>query len=430
MIKTSITMQELRRKIYIKAKAEKAHRFWGLYVHVCKMETLKESYRMAKANNGSPGIDGLTFVAIEELGVEGFLMDIKASLEEGTYRPSRNRVREIPKGGGKTRKLGIPTIRDRVVQGALKLVLEPVFEADFQDGSYGYRPKRTAHQAVERVAEAVVKEKTRVIDLDLRSYFDTVRHHILLGKVAKRVSDSRVLRLLKQILKAGGKMGVPQGGVISPLLSNLYLNEVDRMLERAKEVTREGKYTHIEYARFADDCVVLVDGHRKWDWLWAGVVRRLREELDKVQVHINEEKTKLLDLGEGDSFGFLGFEFRRARTRSRKWGVNYRPKMQARVKLLDKLRDVFRRHESQPLTRVRDLINPILRGWVRYFRIGHSSRTFGYVKDWLTKKMRRHVVKAKGKRGFGWKRWSTRGLYAMYNVYNDFRVTPRKVAPT
>ena len=147
--------------------------------------------------------------------------------------------------------LGIPTIRDRVVQGALKLILEPIFEADFQDGSYGYRPRRTAHQAVERIAAAVVQRKTRVIDVDLRAYFDTVQHNVLLEKVAERVNDNQVMRLLKQILKVGGKRGVPQGGVISPLLSNIYLNEIDKMLERAKDVTRNGRYTYLEYARFA-----------------------------------------------------------------------------------------------------------------------------------------------------------------------------------
>ena len=299
MIKTSITLQELRRKIYMKAKADKPHRFWGLYVHVCKTITLTESYQMAKRNNGAPGIDGMTFDDIEKAGVEGFLGNIQEQLVNGTYQPIRNRIKEIPKANGKTRKLGIATIRDRVVQGAVKLILEPVFESDFQDGSYGYRPKRTAHQAIERVAEAVVKEKTRVIDLDLKSYFDTVKHHILLAKIAERIADEKIMRLLKQMLKIGGKEGVPQGSVLSPLMSNIYLNEMDKMLEKAKETTREGKYTHVEYARFADDVVILVDGHPKWDWLWAGINKRLREELDKLQVHINEEKTRQLDLIKG-----------------------------------------------------------------------------------------------------------------------------------
>lgn len=303
MIKTSNTLQDLRRKIYLKAKADQSHRFWGLYVHVCKLATLEEAYRMAKRNNGAPGIDGVTFDRIEQEGVAGFLAAIQQELINGSYQPTRNRIKEIPKANGKTRKLGIPTIRDRVVQGAVKLIIEPVFEADFQDGSYGYRPKRTAHQAIERVAEAVVKEKTRVVDLDLKAYFDTVKHALLLDKVALRIADEKILRLLRQMLKAGGKQGVPQGGVIAPLLSNIYLNEVDKMLEKAKEVTREGWYTHLEYARFADDLVILVDEHPKWNWLWEGVKKRLWEELGKLQVDINEEKTRQLDLVQGDSFG-------------------------------------------------------------------------------------------------------------------------------
>ena len=218
MIKTPIRLQDLRKRIYIKAKAEKHWRFWGLFVHVCKMETLREAYRTAKRNKGAPGIDGVTFQAIEEAGLEEYLQKLRDELVSGTYRPMRNRQKKIPKGNGRYRTLGIPTIRDRVVQGAVKLILEPIFGADFQDGSYGYRPKRTAHEAVQRVARAVVEQKTRVLDLDLKAYFDTVRHDILLRKVAARVQDGQVLRLLKLILKASGKRGVPQGGVISPFL--------------------------------------------------------------------------------------------------------------------------------------------------------------------------------------------------------------------
>src|SRR5919198_2721 len=239
MTKAPSSLQDLRRSLYVKAKAEPAWRFWGLYVHVCKRETLYEAYRMAKENDGAPGIDGVTFEAIEESGVASFLEQIRDELVSNTYRPMRARKKEIPKDGGKkVRVLSIPTIRDRVVQGALKLILEPIFEADFQSGSYGYRPKRTAHQAVNRVATAIVQWKTQIIDLDLRAYFDTVRHHLLLEKVARRINDDEVMRLLKLMLTSSGKQGVPQGGVISPLLSNIYLTEVDRMLERAKEATR------------------------------------------------------------------------------------------------------------------------------------------------------------------------------------------------
>lgn len=422
MIKTPINLQDLRRKIYTKAKADTAWRFWGLYVHVCKMETLHEAYLLAKKNNGAPGIDGVTFEAIEQSGVAAFLQQIRDELVAHTYRPMRNRRQEIPKDGGKVRVLGIPCIRDRVVQGALKLILEPIFEADFQPGSFGYRPKRKAHDAVQRVAEAIVKNKTRIIDIDLRAYFDNVQHDLLLAKVAQRVSDPDVLHLLKMILKASGKKGVPQGGVISPLLSNLYLNEVDKMLEKAKETTRNGKYTYIEYARYADDLVILVDAFPRHDWLLRAVDKRLREELAKLHVEINEEKSRVVDLGKGESFGFLGFEFRRVRSRQGKWRPNYAPKAKKRTTLLGTLREIFRRCQSQRVGQVVALINPILRGWVDYFAVGNSSRCFGYIKDWVEKKVRRHLMRARNRRGFGWTRWSRRWLYETLGLFDGYGV--------
>src|SRR6058998_4274206 len=199
MTKASIGLQDLRRRIYVKAKAEPSWRFWGLYVHVCKVETLRAAYEMAKKNDGAPGVDGVTFAAIEAQGAEALLEQLRDELTGRTYKPLPARRQEIPKDGGKVRVLSIPAIRDRVVQGGLKLILEPIFEADFQPGSFGYRPERTAHEAVQRVAEAIVKCKTRVIDIDLRAYFDNVRHDLLLAKVAQRVSDAEVLHLLKMI---------------------------------------------------------------------------------------------------------------------------------------------------------------------------------------------------------------------------------------
>ena len=422
MTKAPISLQDLRRSLYVKAKAEPTWRFWGLYVHVCKMETLYEAYRMAKENGGAPGIDGVTFKAIEESGVEGFLRQIRDELITSTYRPMRARKKEIPKDGGKVRVLSIPSIRDRVVQGALKLILEPIFEADFQPGSYGYRPKRTAHQAVARVAQAIVESKTRIIDIDLRAYFDNVQHYLLLEKVARRVQDDEVMRLLKMMLKATGEKGVPQGGVISPLLSNLYLTEVDRMLERAIATTRNGKYTYVQYARFADDLVILIDSYPRHDWLVKAVNKRLREELAKLRVEINEEKSRLANLAKGDSFGFLGFEFRRILSRKGVWRPNYAPKLKKRTALLGKLRDVFRRFASQLVGRVIEVINPILRGWVNYFAVGHSSRCFSFVKDWVEKKIRRHLMRARKRKGFGWQRWSRQWLYSELGLFNAYRV--------
>jgi RNA-directed DNA polymerase len=422
MTKASSSLQDLRRKIYVKAKADQSWRFWGLYVHVCRWETLAEAYRLAKQNKGAPGVDGVSFDDIEHEGVQQFLDGIQQELIDGTYRPVPNRRVEIPKDNGKTRMLGIPCIRDRVVQGALKLILEPIFESDFQSGSFGYRPKKTAHEAINRVADSIVRERVQVVDIDLKAYFDTVRHDILLTKVAQRVDDPKIMRLLKLILKANGKRGVPQGGLISPLLSNLYLNEVDRMLEKAKEVTRTGKYIHLEYARFADELVVLVDGCRKWRWLVKAVMTRLGQEFQKLGVELNTEKTKVVDLSAGGVFSFLGFHFRRAITRNGKAGVLFMPTMKARKSLTQKLKAIFRRFQSQPISRVISLINPILRGWVNYFRVGMSSQCFGYVKDWVEKKIRRHLMKARGYRGFGWDRWSRSWLYKELGLFRDYYV--------
>jgi RNA-directed DNA polymerase len=395
------------------------------------METLRQAYALAKENDGAPGVDGVTFEVIEAQGVEAFLEQIRDELVQLTYKPLPARKQEIPKDGGKVRVLSIPAIRDRVVQGALKLILEPIFEADFQPGSFGYRPKKSAQEAVDRVAKAIDRCKTRVIDLDLRSYFDNVRHDLLLAKVAKRVDDDDVMHLLKIMLKANGRCGVPQGGVISPLLSNIYLNEVDRMLERAKEATRYGKYIGIEYARFADDLVILIDAYRRHDWLLPAVEKRLREELVAVRVEVNEEKSRIVDLCRGESFGFLGFDFRRIRSRRGAWRVQYTPKLKKRTALLRKLRAVFRRYRSQPVERVIYLINPMLRGWVNYFAVGHSSECFNFIQSWVEKKVRRHMMHARQREGFGWKRWSRRWLYDSLKLFNGYRVRrPQpKVAP-
>jgi RNA-directed DNA polymerase len=426
MIKTPISLQDLRRSLYVKAKTEPTWRFWGLYVHICKRETLQEAYQVAKHNDGAPGIDGETFEAIEESGVESFLKQIQDELVQHTYQPKPARKKEIPKdGGNKVRVLSIPAIRDRVVQGALKLILEPIFEADFQPGSYGYRPKRTAQAAVLRVEQAIVQGKTRIIDLDLRAYFDSVQHSVLLEKVAGRVQDADVMRLLRLILKSTGKKGVPQGGVISPVISNVYLNEVDKMLERAIAATRRGPYTQIQYARFADDLVVLVDSHPRQDWLVKAVDKRLREELAKLKVEINEEKTRMVNLSKGKSFGFLGFEFRLIRSRQGKWRTQLVPKMKKRTALLRKLKTIFRRYRSQPVRRVIEEINPILRGWVNYFTVGHSSRCFSLIKLWVEKKIRRHLMRARGRHGFGWKRWSAQWLYDKLGIFNNYRVSRR-----
>ncbi len=283
--------------------------------------------------------------------------------------------------------------------------------------------RRSQRRLPRRVTEAIVSGKTYVIDLDLRSYFDTVRHHIVLEKVARRGRDEEVLWLLRLLLKASGKQGVPQGGVISPLLSNVYLNEVDQMLERAKEVTRQGQWMGVEYARFADDLVILVDSHPRQRWLRQAVEKRLREELAKLQVEVNEDESHRVELEQGESFGFLGFEFRRIRSRRGRWIPLRMPQGKKRTALLRKLREIFRGSRSQPVGGLIAKINPILRGWVKYFAVGHSSRCFSYIRDWVEKKIRRHLGRACQRQGFGWKRWSRERLYKTLGLFDEYRVS-------
>jgi RNA-directed DNA polymerase len=216
------------------------------------------------------------------------------------------------------------------------------------------------------------------------------------------------------------------------VLSNLYLDEVDRMLERARENTRRGKYTFIEYARFADDLVILIDAHPQHDWLMKAVEKRLREELAKLHVQINEEKSRVVNLERGESFGFLGFDFRRVRSLQGAWRPQYAPKLKKRTALLRKIKEVFRRYRSQPVARVIELINPILRGWVNYFAAGHAGRCFRYIKDWVAKKVRRHMMQARKRKGFGWRRWSKQWIYETLGLFDGYRVRyfVPKVVPT
>lgn len=266
--------------------------------------------------------------------------------------------------------------------------------------------------------------KTRVIDIDIRSYFDTIRHDILLSKIAKRVQDDNVMRLLKLILKSSGKIGVLQGGPLSPLISNIYLNEVDIMLEKAKEVTATNGYSNLEYTRWADDVVILVDGFRKHRWIQGAVIKRFKEELTKLKLELNEEKTKVINLEkEKLSLTFLGFRFRKVKDRNtgRSWTMRT-PTVEARSKLQQKIREIFRRNRARPVKEVVQEINPVLRGWVNYFRIGHSSQCFCYIKDWTEKKVRRHMRKAQQKSGFGWNRWSKQAIYRRTELFNDYQI--------
>jgi RNA-directed DNA polymerase len=427
MIKAPMGLQELRRRIYRKAKSDKAHRFWGLFVHIAKIETLKEAYRIAKRNGGAPGIDGQTFEDIEAAGLASFLEEVREELMSGRYNPKPNRLVDIPKDEGKVRTLQIPCIRDRVVQGALKLILEAIFEADFCPSSYGYRPRRSPHRALAEVRRSVLRRMSTVIDVDLSCYFDTIRHSVLLDKIAKRVQDPQVLHLVKQILKAGGKIGVPQGGPFSPLAGNIYLNEVDWAFDAIRRKTAQGPYEAVNYHRFADDIVITISGHRtKRGWA-ERALQRLEEQLAPLGVALNHEKTKLVDTLKGEAFGFLGFDLRRVPKRK---GDGYyllmTPKKKARKAIKAKIRDIIRHGGATPAKTIVADINAALAGWVNYFRVGNASRAFSEVRDYTEMKVRTLLTRRKRRRkcSIGWRRWSNEYLYDVLGLYWDWTIHP------
>jgi group II intron reverse transcriptase/maturase len=407
MIKASISLQDLRRRIYRKAKSDKAHRFWGIFVHVTKTETLHEAYRLSKRNGGAHGVDGLTFDDVEAMGRDQFIEDIRQELINGTYRPQKNRRVDIPKDNGKIRTLQIPCIRDRVVQGALKQILEAIFEADFCDNSYGYRPKRSPHRALAEVRRSVMRRMSNVVDVDLSSYFNTIQHSKLLNLIAKRVQDPEVLKLVKQIIRATGRVGVPQGGPFSPLAANIYLNEVDWAFDAIRRQTAQGSYEAVNYHRFSDDIVITVSGHwTKRGWAQRAM-ERLQEELAPLGVRINRDKTRIVNTLKGEAFTFLGFDFRRV-PKKRKDGhfILMTPKKKARKAVKAKIRDIIHNGGATPSKELVSKINEVLAGWVIYFRIGNSSRAFSEVRDYVEMKVRTLLSRRKrrNKRSIGWRR--------------------------
>ena len=416
MTKPTINLQELRAKIGHRAKSAPAHRFWGIHVHLTKLDTLEAAYLEAKRNGGAPGADCETFESIEGRGRAEFLTELAAELRSGTYRPRPYRRREIPKEGGKVRVISIPAVRDRVVQGALRLILEPIFEADFSDSSFGARPKRSAHEAIEKVRAALRQRRHRVVDVDLARYFDTIRHDRMLAKVARRVEDGKVLAMVKQFLKCTGDRGVPQGSPLSPLLANLALNGLDHMLDRGSGF--------LTYARYLDDMVVLTPNSAKGR-VWADrALERIRWEAEAIGVSLNTEKTRIVTMtDERAVFAFLGFEFRWVPSKKTGWWypcMTPRPKTVTAV--LRKIRDTLRVSQHLPMQAVVAKLNEILRGWVNYFRVGNSSQAFNKVKYHVERKVRRFAAKKSKRTGFGWKRWSSAVVYGTWGLFGDYRL--------
>lgn len=427
MTKTPISVQELRRRMYWKAKSEKEHRFWGIFVHVTRIEVLAEAYRLAKRNGGAPGIDGLTFQDVDVQGVEPFLQSIRDDLIAGNYKPQANRFVAIPKGDGTTRTLQIPSIRDRVVQGALKWVLEAIFEADFCPNSYGFRPKRSPRRALAEVRRSILRRMNMVIDVDLSKYFDTIRHDILLEKIARRVQDPQVLHLVKLILKATGKRGLPQGGPLSPLAANIYLNDVDWYFDGIRRTTAEGEFEAVNYHRFADDIVITVSGHHtKRGWA-ERALQRLCEQIEPLGLKLNMEKTKVVNMLDGGTFGFLGFDFRRILNREKtRHYILLTPKKKARKAIKAKIREIIQLGGATPAADLIKRINASLAGWVEYFRVGNSSRAFSEVRDYLEMKLRTLLTRRKRrrKRSVGWRRWSNEYLYGVLGLFWDWKIRP------
>ena len=396
-------------------------------MHITKLETLEEAYWIARNNGGAPGIDGQTFEDIEARGQLAFLVSIQKDLVTGRYKPRPNRRVEIPKGNGRVRILQIPCIRDRVVQGALKLILEAVFEADFCPNSYGFRPKRSPHRALAEVRRSMLRRMSTIIDVDLSRYFDTIRQSVLRDKIAKRVQDPRVLHLVKQIIKAGGKVGVPQGGPFSPLAANLYLNEVDWFFEAIRRKTAEGNYEAVNYHRFADDIVIAVSGHHtKRGWA-EHALERLREQLAPLGVELNPEKTRMVNTLKGEVFGFLGFDLRRVRKRSgNEHFILMTPKKKACKAVKAKVRDIIAHGGATPMPALVKQINATLAGWVNYFRVGNASRAFSEVRDYVEMKVRTLLTRRKRRRksSVGWRRWSNEYLYDVLGLYWDWKIQP------
>ena len=438
MLVTPLKIRILQRKLYAKAKQEPGYRFYALYDKVYRADILHHAYRLVRSNKGAPGIDGVSFEAIEAAeGIEKFLEGLAEEVKNRTYRPMPVRRVMIPKADGSQRPLGIPTIRDRVVQMAVKLMIEPIFEADFCDSSYGFRPKRSAHDAMGDISSALRKGHCEVIDADLSKYFDTIPHAKLMVVVAERIADAGILHLIKQWLKApvveqgkegkdrtsggkGNRRGTPQGGVISPLLANLYLHLLDRIWDRHDLERKYGA----RLVRYADDLVLLCAKGT------ARPLAMLKHVLNRLELTLNETKTTVVNAWE-ESFKFLGFEVRMNRGHSGRAYSHIQPSKSAVQRIKAKVTALTQRNLTPiPLPTIVQRLNQSLRGWACYFDYSNSTQAFGEVKRHAEERLRthlrkRHKVKA---RRIGQGRFPNRVLYERCGLYKLPTTAPWKRA--
>jgi RNA-directed DNA polymerase len=429
MLTTPASIRTLQRKLYCKAKQEPACRFYALYDKVYRSEILSHAYELVRTNKGSAGIDGVTFEDIEaKEGTTAFVAELAEALRSKRYKPDPVKRVMIPKADGSERPLGVPTIRDRVAQMAVKLVIEPIFEADFCESSYGFRPGKSAHDAIDDVAHTLNKGYSKVIDADLSKYFDTIPHSKLMTMVAERISDGAILHLIQMWLKApvmeedkdgtkrnigggkGSRKGTPQGGVISPLLANLYLHLLDRIWERRQLQGRLGA----RIVRYADDIVVLC---RKGSEQPMAVLQQI---LERMGLALNEAKTRNIDAYK-EKFDFLGFEIWMAK--SRKTGKHY-PHVQPSKKSLKSIKDrvtqlTARTRTMVPMEWLVNEVNVMVRGWVGYFHLRNCSKSLCQVKWHLEERLRTHLCKRHKvpDRKTGYLRFPHRDLYEKYGLY-------------
>lgn len=372
-------VETLKGKLYQKAKQEKEFKFYVLYDKLFIPYILREAWRQVKKNGGSPGIDGMTIEKIEEYGVDKYLSELSEELRKRTYKPQAVKRVMIPKANGGERPLGIPIVKDRIAQTACKLILEPIFEADFEDSSYGFRPGRSSKDAMTSIKAHLKSGKTEILDADLSKYFDTIPHDKLMIALKERVSDPRILKLIVLWLKApvyedgqfkGGKknkMGTPQGGVISPLLANLYLHLLDRIVNNPKSLFAQHG---VKIVRYADDFVLMGKA------IPENVLERLKTLLSRMGLTLNEQKTSRKN-AKTDSFDFLGFTVRYSRSsyhNGRYWAII--PSKKSENKIRGKIRNCLKTKGHAPSSLITKELNSIIRGWLNYFEIKGISHSY------------------------------------------------------